>query len=182
MLPRLKEYRNELQDLRKQFERAQHSINPNAARELLGDDDFGTSNEHRALFGGQNETAALMESSNDLILQATRETLEIEDVAMQVMSDLSDQRSVMEKFKDRLNDINESLDTAGKKMQEIMKRLCGNKAMMVIVMLLLIGGIIAIIWLRFFPPWTGVAGEGSNVTTTMATARGIRATLEPKNS
>lgn len=67
----------------------------------MGDDyDFGSSSaEHRALFGGQSDAAALMESSNDLILQATRDTLEIEEVASRVMQDLVEQRSAMERFK-----------------------------------------------------------------------------------
>lgn len=155
MAAKLKAYRTQLDELKRSMQRSQHAINPNAQRELFGrgEHDFDDSVEHRALFGGQNEAQSLMASSNDMILQATRDTLEIEETAMQVMQDLSDQRSVMEKFQDRLQDINESLDRAGRVMQEIMKRLCGNKAMMALVIIILIVGVIAVIWLRFFPPW-----------------------------
>jgi hypothetical protein len=99
MLPRLKAYRQELDDLKKQFQRAQQALNK---RDLLGDDehDFSkTSAEHRALFGAERDTMALMESGNDIILQATRDTMEIEEVAMGVMQDLSEQRTAMERFK-----------------------------------------------------------------------------------
>ena len=90
---RLKTYRSELDEFKGSLQRSQHAINPNAQRDLLGGDehDFGTSAEHRALFGGQNETQSLMSAGDDLILQATRDTLEIEETAMQVMQDLSDQ-------------------------------------------------------------------------------------------
>ena len=90
-------YRAEQDDLKKQFQRALQALNK---RDLMGDDhDFGASAEHRALFGGQSDAAALMQSSNDLILQATRDTLEMEDVASRVMQDLVEQRSALERFK-----------------------------------------------------------------------------------
>ncbi len=199
MLPRLKAYRQELDDLKKQFQRAQQALNK---RDLLGDDehDFGkTSAEHRALFGAERDTMALMESGNDLILQATRETLEIEEVAMGVMQDLSEQRTVMERFKaraahfltfrvcltcglfvlqDRLADINEGLDKAGRLMQEMMKRICGNKLMMALVIFLLVGGIVAIVWLRFFASLSWSSGGGSVNTTAVPAANRTRVLLE----
>ena len=172
MLTKLKTYRAALEDYQKMLQQAIHAVNPNAQQELFGDShDFGgTGAEHRALFGaGQSEAQAIMEASNDLILQATRDTLEIEETAMHVMEDLSDQRSTMEKFRDRIQDINASLDRAGQLMQEMLKRLCGNKVLMAIVVVILFAGVVMVIWLRFFPPWE-VASAGSNQTTT-ATAR-----------
>ncbi len=169
LLPRLKSYRSELDDLKKQFQRAQQAL---SKRDLLGPDehDFGSASaEHRALFGGgRGDAAALMESGNDIILQARRDTLEMEDVAMGVMRDLTEQRSVMERFKDRLADINEGLDKAGKIMQEMMKRVCGNKALLALVVVLLLGGIVAIVWLRFFPPISSSSASTTvvNATTT----------------
>lgn len=139
-------------------------------RDLLGEEhDFGSASaEHRALFGGQSDAAALMESGNDIILQATRDTLEMEEVAGRVMEDLVSQRSALERFKDRLADINEGLDKAGKLMQEMMRRICGNKAMMALVMLILIAGIAGVVWLRFFSPFgsSSTSSGGSNTTAT----------------
>ena len=80
----------------------------------------------------------------------------------------------MERFQDRLNDINESLDSAGRLMQQMMRRLCGNKAMMAVAILILIGGVIAIIWLRFFPPWADIVGHGNTTSTTAATSAPTR--------
>jgi hypothetical protein len=148
----------------------------------MGDDhDFGVSAEHRALFGGQSDAHALMESGNDLILQATRDTIEMEDVAARVMEDLVVQRSVMERFKDRLADINEGLDKAGKLMQEMMKRICGNKVMMSLVVLILIGGIAAIIWLRFFPPFSSHNGgiDYNSTISSVVTTTSKAATRSP---
>lgn len=63
-------------------------------------------------------------------------------------------------------DINASLDTAGRLMQSIMKRIWGNKLILGFVMLLLVAGLVCIVWLRFFPPWEhgGAAQGGGNHT------------------
>jgi hypothetical protein len=109
--------------------------------------------------------------------------MEIEEVAMGVMQDLSEQRTAMERFKvkakrenlksfvfshffqDRLADINEGLDKAGRLMQEMMKRICGNKLMMALVIFILLGGIVAIVWLRFFSHFTWGSGSGATNST-----------------
>ena len=171
MLPRLKAYRAELEDLKNQFQKSQQALNK---RLLLGEDEHDFSAEHRALFNGgagSGDAALLIESSsNDIILQATRDAMEMEDVAARVLEDLSEQRTAMERFKDRLADINAGLDKAGKLMQDMMRRVCGNKVMMAAVILILIGGIVVIVWLRFFPPaFFSSGGGGSNTNSTSTT-------------
>ncbi len=62
--------------------------------------------------------------------------------------------------------INASLDTAGALMQGMMKRIWGNKIVLGFVMVVLVGGIVAVIFLRFFYPW---GASSSTATTAPAT-------------
>ena len=126
-----------------------------------------------------------MESTDDVIYQARRDAVEMEETAIRVMEDLHQQRTTMERFKERLADINASLDRAGKLMQEMMRRLCGNKFILYFVIFLLLGGIVMIIWLRFFPPWhssdtPNATVPPSNTTSLQTTSPGTTTTPPAK--
>jgi hypothetical protein len=51
-------------------------------------------------------------------------------------------------------------------MQEMMRRICGNKFLMALVMLILVAGIVGVIWLRFFSPFGSSSSSSANATVT----------------
>ncbi len=57
-----------------------------------------------------------------------------------------------------------------------MKRICGNKVMMALVMLILVAGIGAIIWLRFFSSIGTSSNGGAGVN---ATTREVESVMPP---
>ncbi len=58
--------------------------------------------EGRNCSAENRDSVGLLQSSGDHLTQATRDLYETEQTAMRVMHDLDDQRTVMERFRERL--------------------------------------------------------------------------------
>jgi hypothetical protein len=159
-------------------------LNPNAKNELFGDfEPDDVISDHKALFSGEDkrqDSQRLLQSTDASINEATRSLFEAEQTGMQVMENLHEQRTVMERFKERLQAINGSLDDAGKLMHGMMKRIWGNKLILGFVGFLLIGGMVVIIWLRFFPPWSDIAPTTTTSASSTTAPAGSNSTNTPK--
>jgi len=81
----------------------------------------------------------------------TRATLETTiDVAGEIMVELSDQRSRIEKMRDKLRGINDRMNQARDIMTRMARRLITNKLLVVLIILILLAVIFAVVYFRFF--------------------------------
>ena len=91
------------------------------------------------------ETVSLMKRGEDHLGEALRTAVEMEDVAVSIGQDLTEQREKMEGMKGRMQDINSNLDRADGLMREMYRRMTFNKIVMGIGVGAVIGAIILVL-------------------------------------
>lgn len=73
------------------------------------------------------ETVALVKKGDDHLQEALRSVTELEDVAISINEDLSEQRDKIEGMQDRITEINQEIDRADGLMRQIYRRMMFNK-------------------------------------------------------
>jgi len=102
-----------------------------------------------------------MSRENKQRLLETRTTLEETiDVAADIMVELDDQRTRMEKMLDSLRGINGKIGVAGQIMGRMGRRIFTNKLILLLMIILIVAVIGVVIYLRFFYSDTGRSGRG----------------------
>jgi vesicle transport through interaction with t-SNAREs protein 1 len=149
---RIREYEGELAKVKKDIKRSEQQANELAAREsLMGGSavltDMSVSLDQRERL--LNNQERMQRGSNQLkgALRTVEETIE---VGTGIMSNLQDQRTTMERGLDRLRGINDKISRSSKIISGMARRVATNKLIMALIVLVLLGAIVLIIWLKWF--------------------------------
>jgi len=149
---KIKEYEAEIAKIKKDLRRSEVAANESAAREsLLGGaiikDDIAISLDQRERLLNNNER---LNRSTVHLKNARRQAEETIEVGAGILDNLSTQRETMERGLGRLSGINDKLSQSSKLLSAMARRVATNKLIMGVIVLVLLGAIILIIWLKWF--------------------------------
>jgi len=146
----VRRHQQEIRDLKKQMKTAQIAFSHSHNRDNL----FEGATELQVTSLDQRESyahATDLSRENKQRLLETRATLDQTlDVAVDIMVELDDQRTKMERMLDALRGINTKIGVAGEIMGRMGRRMCTNKLILVVIIALIIAVIGIVIYLRFF--------------------------------
>jgi len=149
---KIKEYEAEIAKIKKDIRRSEAQANELAAREtLMGGSavisDMGVSMDQRERL--LNNQERLNRGSTQLkgALRTAEETIEVGAV---IMDDLGRQRETMTRGLGRLQTINDRLTRSSRIISGMARRVATNKLIMAIIVIVLLGAIALIVWLKWF--------------------------------
>jgi len=149
---KIKDYEADLARMKKDIRRSEQQANELAAREslmgggaVIGDMSVSMDQRERLL----NNNERLQRSSQHLktALITAEETIQ---VGAGIMQNLEEQRTTMERGLDRLRGINDKITRSGRILSGMARRVATNKLIMALIVLVLLGAIALIIWLKWF--------------------------------
>ncbi|KAL6071685.1 hypothetical protein QOT17_006117 [Balamuthia mandrillaris] len=154
-----RKYQQELRDLKKDFKKAQLAFTSSRNRDVLM---AGATELHVTSLDQRERLVRATDkyADNKQRIRDMRSTVESTiEVGGNILEELDDQRSRMERMIDKLRGINSKVDQARGIMGRMGRRLIANKLVVIGIILVLVLLILAIIYLRFF--WgTGGGGGG----------------------
>lgn len=106
-----------------------------------------TSGDHRAAVARDTER---LRHTTDVIKDALRVAGETEQIGRDSMQQLHTQHEEIENSRLKLRAVDQSLATAGRLMRGMKRRIMTNKLISMLIALILLGGIILIVWLKWF--------------------------------
>ncbi|ORX54274.1 V-snare-domain-containing protein [Piromyces finnis] len=150
--PKIKEYKSELDGLKKKLKTAYNDVTEER-RQLLGDNNneninivVNDSDKKSKL---QQNTEKLINSSKRL-QNAHRMALEAEQTGASTLNVLYGQRQQLEHAQDTLRGANSLLDTSTRLLKEMQRRIRTNKLMAYLIILILIILILLTIYIKWF--------------------------------
>lgn len=149
---KIKDYEADLARIKKDIRRSEQQANELAAREsLMGGSavisDMSVSMDQRErLLANQDK----LQKSSVHLKNALRTAEETIEVGAGIMQNLEDQRTTMERGLDRLRGINDRITRSGRILSGMARRVATNKLIMAFIVLVLLGAIVLIIWLKWF--------------------------------
>jgi len=149
---KIREYEAELSQVKKQWRRADTLANEAVTREtLIGNSaimaDMSASTEGRQRLLDQGDRLA---ASSARIKDALRTAEDTTAIGAQVAMNLEGQTNQMHKGLDKLGEINDKLSRGSKIMSGMARRVATNKLIMAVIVLVLVGAMVLIIWLKWF--------------------------------
>jgi len=148
---KIKDYEAELAKIKKEVRRSETQANELAAREslmggsaVIGDLSISMDQRERLLANQEK----LQRSSQHLktALITAEQTIE---VGAGIMTNLEDQRTTMERGLDRLKGINDKITRSSRILTGMARRVKTNKLIMALIVLVLLGAIALIVWLKW---------------------------------
>jgi len=149
---KIKEYEGEVTKIKKEVRRSEQQANEQAAREsLMGGsaviNDLSISIDQRERLLNNQER---MTRSSGHLKGALRQAEETIEVGGTIMNDLQNQRETMTRGLGRLQGINDKLNRSSVIISGMARRVATNKLIMAVIVLVLLGAIALIIWLKWF--------------------------------
>jgi len=166
---RIKEYEGELAKMKKDIRRSEVQANELAAREslmggsaVLSDMSVSIDQRERLLSNQQRLTKGSAQLKD--ALRTAEETVE---VGTGIMANLEDQRTTMQRGLDKLQGINDKITSSSKIISGMARRVATNKLIMAVIVLVLLGAISLIVWLKWFHKTdTASSSSGSQASST----------------
>ncbi|KAL1198361.1 Vesicle transport v-SNARE 12 [Cardamine amara subsp. amara] len=145
-LSKLREYKSDLNQLKKDFKRVSSTDAKQSTREELMES--GVVDLH-AVSADQRERMAMsverLDRSSDRIRESRRIMLETEEVAISVVQDLSQQRQTLLHAHSKLHGVDDAIDKSKKVLTAMSRRMTRNKWIVTSVIVALVLAIILII-------------------------------------
>jgi len=169
---RIKEYEGELAKMKKDIRRSEVQANELAAREsLMGGSavlsDMSISIDQRERLLSNQQRLARGSTQLKDALRTAEETVE---VGTGIMANLEDQRNTMQKGLDKLKGINDKLTRSSKIISGMARRVATNKLIMAVIVLVLLGAISLIVWLKWFHKTDASSDSSSAPSTSTSTS------------
>lgn len=140
--PQLDQYRSNIQSQKKELEGVLHSVERS---HLLGGDGLGKSLEDRHRVAGATDE---LQRGQKQLEDAKRLALETEDIGLDVMSDLRQQREVILRSRQNMGVVDTELGSAGRILKSMGQRAMANKMLVYVVVAVML--IALIVFLYFF--------------------------------
>ncbi|KAJ8774665.1 hypothetical protein K2173_017111 [Erythroxylum novogranatense] len=151
LLAKLREYKSDLNKLKKEFKRAM-SGNPNQVNhdELL---EAGLADTH-AVSANQRDRLSMsverLDQSGDRIKESRRTVLETEEIGISILEDLHQQRQTLLHAHDKLHGVDDAIDKSKKVLASMSRRITRNKWIAGSLIAALVLAIILIISFKVF--------------------------------
>jgi len=150
---KIKEYQGDIIKMKKEVRRAETAANESANREslmagsaiVLTDLNVSLDQRERLLQNNQKMT-----QGTTRLREARMQAEDTMEVGIQIMGNLEEQTTVMQKGMKRLSEINDKLSQSSKIISGMARRVATNKLIMAVIVLVLIGAMGLIIWLKWF--------------------------------
>ncbi|KAJ4909664.1 Vesicle transport v-SNARE 12 [Raphanus sativus] len=145
-LAKLREYKSDLNQLKKEFKRVSSpDVNQSAREELM---ESGMADPH-SVSTDQRERLAMsverLDQSSDRIRESRRTMMETEELGVSILQDLSQQRQTLLHSHSKLHGVDEAIDKSKKVLTAMSRRMTRNKWIVTSVIIALILAIILII-------------------------------------
>lgn len=108
--------------------------------------DFTDDQQRRVLM----DSRAAIERSNQSVAKSQAIAIETEQIGTEVISELGGQRETLLRAKSRLTDADQELDKSRKILNTMKKRILTNKFVLILIILLEVGILGSVIYLKFF--------------------------------
>ncbi|XP_047466430.1 vesicle transport through interaction with t-SNAREs homolog 1B [Mugil cephalus] len=129
---------------------------------------FGFSSQpaHQGVYSSQNQQSTHLQSQRALLLQGTdslnnasqsiersqRLAAETEHIGNDIIEELGEQREQLDRTRNRLVDTGENLSRSRKILRAMSRRLVTNKLLLAVIILMELGILGAVVYLKFFRP------------------------------
>lgn len=140
--PQLDQYRSNIQSQKKELEGLLHSVERS---HLLGGDGLGKSLEDRHRVAGATDE---LQRGQKQLEDAKRLALETEDIGLDVMSDLRQQREVILRSRQNMGVVDTELGSARRILKSMGQRAMANKMLVYVVVAVMLTALI--VFLYFF--------------------------------
>ncbi|GBG76716.1 hypothetical protein CBR_g22935 [Chara braunii] len=150
MLTKLREYKSDLNNLKREVKKSQSAL-PDAAtaREDLLEaglgDRISTSNDQRTRLLQATEK---LTQSSDRIRDGKRQLLEAEELGVSILQDLHGQRKTLENAKYRLHEVDDNIGRSRQILNSMARRMNRNKVAMFAIIGILLLAIVLIIYFK----------------------------------
>jgi len=163
LLKRAKDYENEISKYKVNLRKAEMQINQKSQRaELfsgLKEDMMASSMDQRARL---LETTDTLDRGTTTLKGSVTTALETIVIAEGTMQTMNEQTSQMKGIRDRIDGINNKIGKAGKVLSNMGRRAITNKLIMALIILVLLGALALIIWLKWFYKTGSTSDSSSN--------------------
>jgi len=160
LLAKIKEYESDLSKQKTALRKTTMQISAlndrdNLFKGALKDEHLATSMEQRERLLAATEK---LDKSNVMLKDTNRLAQDTVFIGIQTLEHLEEQKSTMENIREKLRGVNENLGKATKLMRTMARRVVTNKLIMALIILVLLGAVVLIVYLKWF------AGSGTDAT------------------
>jgi len=160
LLAKIKEYESDLSKQKTALRKTTMQISAlndrdNLFKGAIKDEHLATSMEQRERLLAATEK---LDKTNVMLKDTNRLAQDTVFIGIQTLEHLEEQRSTMENIKEKLRGVNENLGKATKVMRTMARRVVTNKLIMALIILVLLGAVILIVYLKWF------SGSGTDPT------------------
>jgi len=166
----VRRFENQLTDLKSSLKQVKQAAINAKNRETLFDGSGVVTEMHVSSLENRDrlvQTTYRMEENTERIRQMNETLAATGEVAEDILQELSDQRTTMQRMLDSLRDINGTLDSARSVMRSMSYRFVCNKMVLIGIALVIILIILGVIFVRFF--WdVAFSGNSSDSSSSMS--------------
>lgn len=146
MLSRLRSYRRDLEQLSQQLQKKKdYGLGAGANYGFNQDERLEASQRARLLQGAQS-----LQRTSESVARSQQISAETDQVGTEILGELGRQREVLVRTKDKLQGTDENLGKSRKIMKTMAMRMMTNKMVLIIIILLELGILGLIVYLKFF--------------------------------
>lgn len=149
MLAKLREYKEDLNKLKREMTKAAAAgVNDEARDELLSRAELGSSSTSAGQRERLLQTHEQLNITGDRIRQGKQTLLETEELGVSILQDLHKQRETINHAREHLHDADDSIGRARKVLTSMSRRAMTNKLILALIIMLLLASIGVIIYFK----------------------------------
>lgn len=145
MMSKIRGYRRDFDQLRKDLAKPGGQVNVTFGRDELFETDPMAAQRDKVMHGTET-----LNRASESIARSTRVAVETEQIGGEIIDELGDQRESLIRTRDKLKDVDEGLSKSKRILNSMAIRIATNKLILLSIILVELAIIAAVVYIRFF--------------------------------